>query len=47
VVIGHGNSRAKGVENALLGISRAGSGLVEEIAESLATAGEWAVGDVV
>jgi glycerol-3-phosphate acyltransferase PlsX len=24
VVIGHGNSRARGVENALLGISRAG-----------------------
>jgi glycerol-3-phosphate acyltransferase PlsX len=38
VAIGHGNSRARGVENALLGISRSGSGLVEESVEALATA---------
>ncbi len=36
VVIGHGNSRARGVENALLGIARAGSGLVEESEKALA-----------
>jgi glycerol-3-phosphate acyltransferase PlsX len=47
VVIGHGNSRAKGVENALLGIPRAGSALVEETAQALATAGEQAGGDAV
>ena len=47
VIIGHGNSRARGVENALLGISRAGSGLVEEMARTLAAAGERAVGDAV
>jgi glycerol-3-phosphate acyltransferase PlsX len=35
VVIGHGNSRARGVENALLGIARAGSGLVEESEKAL------------
>ncbi len=38
VVIGHGNSRARGVENALLGISRAGAGLVEESERALAAA---------
>ena len=38
VVIGHGNSRARGVENALLGLSRAGSGLVGDLAETLAAA---------
>jgi glycerol-3-phosphate acyltransferase PlsX len=38
VVIGHGNSRARGVENALLGIARAGSGLVEESGKALAAA---------
>ncbi len=38
VVIGHGNSRARGVENALLGIARAGSGLVEESEKALAAA---------
>jgi phosphate acyltransferase len=47
VVIGHGNSRARGVKNALLGISHAGSDLVEETEETLATAGERAAGDAV
>jgi glycerol-3-phosphate acyltransferase PlsX len=47
VVIGHGNSRARGVENALLGLSRAGSGLVEESARALAAAQKQATGDVV
>ena len=36
VVIGHGNSRARGVENAILGLSRAGSGIVEESEKALA-----------
>jgi glycerol-3-phosphate acyltransferase PlsX len=36
VVIGHGNSRARGVENALLGIARAGCGFVEESEKALA-----------
>ena len=36
VVIGHGNSHARGVENAIVGISRAGSGLVEESEAALA-----------
>ncbi len=40
IVIGHGNSRARGVENALLGISRAGSGFVAESVKTLATVGE-------
>ena len=31
VVIGHGNTHARGVENALRGISRAGEGLTEEL----------------
>lgn len=35
VVIGHGNSRARGVENALLSISRAGSDLPESLEEAL------------
>ncbi|HET7272584.1 MAG TPA: phosphate acyltransferase PlsX [Rubrobacter sp.] len=35
VVIGHGNSHARGVENALLGISRAGAGLTEDLQEAL------------
>ncbi|HEX6709680.1 MAG TPA: phosphate acyltransferase PlsX [Rubrobacter sp.] len=35
VVIGHGNSRARGVENALLGISRAGIGLTDDLHEAL------------
>jgi glycerol-3-phosphate acyltransferase PlsX len=38
VVIGHGNSRAHGVENALLGISRVGAGLPDTLEEALATA---------
>jgi phosphate acyltransferase len=40
VVIGHGNSRARGVENALLGILRTGAGLVEETEKTLAAAKE-------
>ena len=35
VVIGHGNSRARGVENALRGISRAGAGLTDELQRAL------------
>ena len=35
VVIGHGNSRARGVENALVGISRSGEGLIAALAEAL------------
>lgn len=35
VVIGHGNSRARGVENALRGISRSGAGLMEALEEAL------------
>ena len=38
VVIGHGNSRARGVENALVGISRSGDGLIGALAEALAKA---------
>ena len=40
VVIGHGNSEARGVENALRGISQTGSGLSEELEQSLAAAHE-------
>ena len=36
VVIGHGNSRARGVENALLGLARSGSGLAENSERELA-----------
>lgn len=36
VVIGHGNSRARGVENALVGISGAGNGLVGALEKALA-----------
>src|ERR671916_2650836 len=36
VVIGHGNSGARGVENALVGISRAGVSLPEALEEALA-----------
>lgn len=36
VVIGHGNSEARGVENALLGISRTGAGLAAVLEEALA-----------
>jgi phosphate acyltransferase len=39
VVIGHGNSRARGVENALEGISRAGEGLTEELQRALSANG--------
>ena len=39
VVIGHGNSRAKGVENALVGISRSGDGLISALGEALDSAG--------
>ena len=35
VVIGHGNSRARGVESALRGISRAGEGLTDELQRAL------------
>ena len=35
VVIGHGNSHARGVENALLGISRAGEGLTQDLQTAL------------
>ena len=47
VSIGHGNSRARGVENALLGLSRTGSGLVEELAGALAGAHREATGGTV
>jgi phosphate acyltransferase len=47
VVIGHGNTRARGVENALLGISGAGAGLVEESEKALAAAREQITGDKV
>jgi glycerol-3-phosphate acyltransferase PlsX len=47
VVIGHGNSRARGVENALLGISRAAAGLVEESERALAAARAQTAGDKV
>ena len=38
VVIGHGNSRARGVENALVGIARSGEGLIEALGKSLGAA---------
>lgn len=38
VVIGHGNSRARGVENALVGISRSGDGLIGALKEALDSA---------
>jgi len=38
VVIGHGNSRARGVENAIRGISRTGGGLTTALEEALASA---------
>jgi glycerol-3-phosphate acyltransferase PlsX len=37
VVIGHGNSRAAGVENAILGISHTGAGLIEDLQRTLST----------
>jgi phosphate acyltransferase len=39
VVIGHGNSQATGVENALLGISYMGAGLTEELQRALSAHG--------
>jgi len=45
VVIGHGNSGARGVENALLGISRAGAGLPEALDEALAAVATARRGD--
>jgi glycerol-3-phosphate acyltransferase PlsX len=47
VVIGHGNSHARGVENALVGISRASAGLVEESEKALAAAKVPATEDAV
>ncbi len=47
VVIGHGNSRARGVENALVSILRAGSGLAEESERALAEAQKRTAGDMV
>jgi glycerol-3-phosphate acyltransferase PlsX len=38
VVIGHGNSGSRGVENALLGISRTGAGLSDDLKQALAAA---------
>src|SRR5215211_2433936 len=38
VVIGHGSSEARGVENALLGISRAGASLPDTLEEALSAA---------
>lgn len=40
VVIGHGNSRARGVENALISISRAGSDLPESLEDALQRGGK-------
>jgi len=45
VVIGHGNSRARGVENALSGLSRAGSGLTEELGSAIASDRRERTGD--
>ncbi len=39
VVIGHGNSEARGVENALVGISQAGGGLSDALESALAGSG--------
>ncbi len=47
VVIGHGNTRARGVENALLGLSYSGSGLTEDSEKALAEARKQATGDAV
>ena len=44
VVIGHGNSGARGVENALLGIARTGAGLTQAL-EGALTAAHAAAGD--
>jgi phosphate acyltransferase len=45
VVIGHGSSQARGVKNALVGLSRTGSGLVEDLAVALAVAQKQTTGD--
>ena len=45
VVIGHGNSMAAGVENALLGISRSGPGLTEEMQRALLSTSSRPAGD--
>jgi phosphate acyltransferase len=45
VVIGHGNSGARGVENALRGISRAGTGLVGELRDALSALRERPAGE--
>jgi glycerol-3-phosphate acyltransferase PlsX len=37
VVIGHGNSRARGVENAILGISQTGTGLTGELQRAVSS----------
>ena len=47
VVIGHGNSHARGVENALSGLTRAGSGLIEELAGALAADRKQRTGDAI
>ncbi len=47
VVIGHGNSRARGVENALVGLARSGSGLAEDSERKLAAAQEQVKGGAV
>jgi glycerol-3-phosphate acyltransferase PlsX len=45
VVIGHGNSEARGVENALLGIARTGAGLTDAMEGALNAAHAAAAGD--
>jgi glycerol-3-phosphate acyltransferase PlsX len=45
VVIGHGNSEARGVENAILGISRAGESLSRDLENALSDAQSTAKGN--
>lgn len=45
VVIGHGNSRARGVENALLGLSGTGAGLLEDLENTIADSGAASAGE--
>ncbi len=45
VVIGHGNSRARGVENALLGISRTGAGLLRDLENTIKDSGAASAGE--
>ncbi len=45
VVIGHGNSGTRGVENALLGIARTGAGLTEALEGALTAEHASAAGD--